>query len=502
MTKKKSSKTIGLVILHNDLRIHDNATLLKASATCDSLLIVYPKQKLFQPSINRGQSYHDGQDNKMGHAREKFLYQTLNSLNISLQKLGNALLLLDNKRTGISTFNQLKQIIHDFKVGHIFVSQTADYDQNQAYKLLTDHLDNATIQANRPKIQWYYTTTSTLFDRCPIVDLPRIFSQFRKQIETSYHLLSANSDLLISPTPSVLPDMPLMSTEYANTVKFVLPAHIDKTLSNTISTCTTNTYPDDFHTSYLDSPFIGGEKNALAHVDKYFQSNAPQTYKKTRNTLFLIDDNSNNISWLQTTRFSPWLANGSLSIRILLNRLRRYEKEVAANDSTYWIWFELLWREYFYWYGKEHGRKLFWFSGITGKKPRTSFYGERFERWKQGNTTYPIVNACMKQLNATGYISNRGRQLVASCFIHELAMDWRYGASYFEQQLIDYDVTSNWGNWQYLAGVGADPRGSRRFNLTKQTEQYDPKRYFITKWNGDTVVQHTDSVDIVDWYIE
>lgn len=62
-------------------------------------------------------------------------------------------------------------------------------------------------------------------------------------------------------------------------------------------------------------------------------------------------------------------------------------------------------------------------------------------------------------------MSNRGRQLTASCFIHELGLDWRYGATYFEQHLIDYDVASNWGNWQYLAGVGADPRGCRQFNL-------------------------------------
>ena len=88
----------------------------------------------------------------------------------------------------------------------------------------------------------------------------------------------------------------------------------------------------------------------------------------------------------------------------------------------------------------------------------------------------------MKQLNHTGYMSNRGRQIVASCFIHELGLDWRYGATYFEQQLIDYDVASNWGNWQYLAGVGADPRGCRQFNLKKQTQQHDPKGEFMDKW--------------------
>jgi deoxyribodipyrimidine photo-lyase len=68
--------------------------------------------------------------------------------------------------------------------------------------------------------------------------------------------------------------------------------------------------------------------------------------------------------------------------------------------------------------------------------------------------------------------------------IHELGLDWRRGAAYFETQLIDYDVTSNWGNWQYLAGVGADPNPSRRFNLTKQAELYDPDSSFTRRWQN------------------
>ncbi len=198
-----------------------------------------------------------------------------------------------------------------------------------------------------------------------------------------------------------------------------------------------------------------------------------QALIKTRNAL---DE------WTHSTKFSAWLANGSMSVKTLLNRLRYYERDVIANESTYWIWFELLWREYFYWYANTHQQKLFLFQGIGAHKPSTQYNKERLQQWQNGETAYPIVNACMKQLKTTGYISNRGRQLVASCFIHELGLDWRYGATYFEQHLIDYDVASNWGNWQYLAGVGADPRGCRQFNLDKQTQQYDPRGDFMNKW--------------------
>ncbi len=144
--------------------------------------------------------------------------------------------------------------------------------------------------------------------------------------------------------------------------------------------------------------------------------------------------------------------------------LQRYEAVHGANHSTYWIFFELLWREYFYWYARRYGAKLFRFSGI-GEKTAHQFLCAALLQWKHGETPFPIVNACMRQLNQTGYMSNRGRQLVASRLIHELGLDWRYGAAYFETQLMDYDVGSIWGNWRYLEGIGADPRGSRQFNL-------------------------------------
>ena len=107
----------------------------------------------------------------------------------------------------------------------------------------------------------------------------------------------------------------------------------------------------------------------------------------------------------------------------------------------------------------------------------------------------------MKQLNQTGYMSNRGRQIVASCLVNELQLDWRFGAAYFEQQLVDYDVASNWGNWQYIAGVGADPRGGRHFNLEKQTATYDPEHHFIRQWHGEANQYPLDSVDAADWPI-
>jgi len=246
------------------------------------------------------------------------------------------------------------------------------------------------------------------------------------------------------------------------------------------------------HTPFVEpSGYLqGGELAAHEHLTQYFKSSAPSHYKETRNAL----DN-----FADSTKLSAALALGNISPRQVIDALRNYEATQGANESTYWIVFELMWREYFHWYLRRFQEKVFKFGGIQDKKPTTSFYSQRFAAWCQGKTPYPIVNACMHQLNQTGYMSNRGRQLVASCLIHELQLDWRYGAAYFEQQLIDYDVASNWGNWQYLAGVGADPRGSRRFNLDKQTQTYDPNGEFIKRWHGEQAVSKIDFTDAADW---
>ena len=238
--------------------------------------------------------------------------------------------------------------------------------------------------------------------------------------------------------------------------------------------------------------FTGGEQAGLGQLQSFvFEQQGIARYKQTRNAL---DD------WPSSSKLSPWLANGSLSAREVAATVEQYERDYLSNDSTYWLWFELLWREYFHWYAFRHGRRLFCRDGVQRKRRPVSFYPQRFRAWCEGTTEYPLVNAAMNQLRHTGYMSNRARQLVASCLVNELELDWRYGAAWFEQQLVDYDPGSNYGNWQYLAGVGADPRGLRRFNLAKQAEQYDPDGAFVRRWQGQVTRPTTrHQVDAADW---
>ena len=119
--------------------------------------------------------------------------------------------------------------------------------------------------------------------------------------------------------------------------------------------------------------------------------------------------------------------------------------------------------------------------GILDKNYKWIHDKKLFENWINGKTPEPFVNANMLELKHTGWMSNRGRQNVASYLSKENNIDWRWGAKYFESKLIDYDVHSNYGNWMYVSGVGNDPR-DRKFNIKFQAERYDPNNKFQNLW--------------------
>lgn len=216
----------------------------------------------------------------------------------------------------------------------------------------------------------------------------------------------------------------------------------------------------------------GGEQAALTHLNQYLARRLPDTYKKTRNELSRFDSSS---------KFSPWLASGCISARWIAYQLHLYEEKFGANDGTYWLWFELLWRDYFRLIAIKYGKKLFHERGL-GNKSAHAFDKNSFLQWTSGNTGERLIDAGMRELTATGYLSNRMRQIVASYWIYTMQGNWQAGAAWFESQLIDYDVYSNQGNWLYIAGHGTDPRGGRAFNIAKQVQEYDPNGNYRRRW--------------------
>ena len=221
------------------------------------------------------------------------------------------------------------------------------------------------------------------------------------------------------------------------------------------------------------------ESAAEKHLKHYFSGDFASTYKETRNQ---------PMNWSPgqhfSTKFSPWLACGAISSPMIYAALKRFEAERGENDSTYWIWFELLWRDYFRFLHLQYGKKLYIKQGlgdITLSKVPDNRQG--LKRWYEARTGEPLVDAGMRELAATGWLSNRMRQVVASYLIYDLGGDWRAGAAWFESQLIDYDVYSNQGNWLYIAGRGTDPRGGRRFNPQMQAQQHDADGVYRRFWS-------------------
>jgi deoxyribodipyrimidine photo-lyase len=183
-----------------------------------------------------------------------------------------------------------------------------------------------------------------------------------------------------------------------------------------------------------------------------------------------------------SSKFSAWLALGCLSPRYIYQEVTKYEKERVKNDSTYWLIFELLWRDFFRFIAVKYGNKIFYISGLQNISLPWQENWSIFETWCEGQTGYPLIDANMRELKLTGFMSNRGRQNVASFLTKNLGINWQMGAQWFESLLIDYDVCSNWGNWNYTAGVGNDARGFRYFNIPKQSKDYDYQGDYLRHW--------------------
>lgn len=422
---------MNLVWFRNDLRTIDNAVLAEACKNSNRVIAVY----CFDPKYF--------EINKKGFKitekyRAKFLIETIEDLKTQLEHLNIDLLVHYDSPESI-----IPKICETYSITDIYIQNDWTKDEIATETSVKSKLEE--VQFHSIYNQLLYHPEDINFE---ISKTPQVFTAFRKKLE-KYVAIREEATIEKLSTSNRIENQTQIPT--LNALGF-----------------------EDFkihpHSAF---PFKGGETEALKRLEDYFfNSKKLGFYKKTRNGLIGVDYSS---------KFSSWLANGSISARTIYWKVKQFENEHFKNESTYWLIFELIWRDYFKYVSLKHGSQIFKLEGILQKEYDWSTNKNQIDKWINGETRSDFVNANMIELKETGWMSNRGRQNVASYFAKELKLDWRIGAAYFESLLIDYDVHSNYGNWMYVAGVGNDPR-DRKFNVQFQAERYDEHGKFRKLW--------------------
>jgi deoxyribodipyrimidine photo-lyase len=422
-----------IVWFRNDLRLHDHLPLTQALSRFENVVPFYcfDIRNFKKNSVKLPQT---------GPFRAKFLIESVADLKKSLKNLGSDLVI----RIGYSE-NEIIKIARQFNIANVYTYDTIPHDENKSESTLKNFL-------GKRKLKKFHDNTLISSDKLPfkISDLPAIFTEFKKDVEKFCDI----------PTPLPVPiRMPS------------IPVGLDCGRIPTLQELGLSEIMPDERIAFK---FIGGESEALNRVQDYiWQSPSIKQYKYTHNQL--LGEN-------YSSKFSPWLANGCLSARYVYHEIKNHEVQNIQNDSTFWLIYKLLWRDFFYFTAMRYGKKLQRSGGIKGKTGPWRFDKELFNSWKNGKTGVPFIDANMSELNLTGFMSNRGRQNVASFLVKDLNVDWRLGAAYFESMLIDYNYGNNWGNWNYIAGVGNDPRENRYYNVLMQAQRYDPKGDYVRHW--------------------
>ena len=398
----------SLYWVRNDLRLHDNPTLIDFIQKSEEGFFVWCPTRSFL---------------RAGPFRRYFILQSLLKFKSAIQSLGGVFIIADQPAT-----ETIPDLVQSNSISAIFCSSEPTFDEWQEE-----------LQIEKLKTTLFKHHAGSLINPrdlpMDVASTPESFTKFRILVEKNLRVANSLG------APKKIPSFRGLKSD-------VRAFEIDLSRSN------------------ASHPAIeGGEDAGLKRMQSYiWDLDRLKLYKETRNGL---------VNWEDSSKFSPWLSVGTLSPRTIFWEIRRYEAERVKNESTYWLIFEILWREFFRLIAQKWGVRLF--TGMTGSQDGAGLEGksdELFQAWTSGNTEDDFINANMRELKETGWMSNRGRQNVASYLCNTLRLDWRLGASYFESQLIDYDASSNWGNWAYIAGVGQSSK-DRTFDPQKQAWMYD-----------------------------
>jgi deoxyribodipyrimidine photo-lyase len=412
--------------LRNDLRLHDNPALLKALEDKRPIVPVFILDDLWYDS------YFDLGFSRTGEKRGQFLKETLVDLKNSLEQKGNTLYIFKGHSVQV-----LSTLYDHLKAQKIIVQKEFAWEEIEMEKQLASKTDLDLVWGSM-----LYQPDQVYF---PVEKSPFYYTKFKNKV------IGLPFSPASRPTPEDIPE--LKGLKLPGNLQ-IYHLHHDKNSANSF--------------------FKGGESQGLLSINKYLQEKGPLHYADTRNNLEGKDFSS---------QLGPWLANGALSPRILYERLIEMQNAFPEEREQIQLLInQLIWRDYFRFLFLRYGKKLFSTKGLRKTAHGMENDMEAFKQWKNGNTDQPLINALMRELKETGFMSNRGRMLVSFYLAKEMKVNWQWGAEWFESILLDYDVCSNYGNWAYQSGRGTDSRVNRRFNLKTQAKKFDPNESYIRKW--------------------
>lgn len=272
-------------------------------------------------------------------------------------------------------------------------------------------------------------------------------------------------------------------TPFYNDVKQRKVLPVSKTTNSNLSIIDKN-FAFDFSLEDAYNKFASKNKNILVHggrtngLKQLKGANKEQKEYNEKRDFFIYE----------TSRMSAYLKYGCISVREMYYLLKH------NNELTR----QLIWREFY-------AHVLNGYPEVIGNSYQEKYRDlhwkgskKQLDLWKEGKTGFPIVDASMREMNATGYMHNRGRMIVATFLIKVLLIDWKEGEKYFAQQLTDYDVASNNGNWQNISGTGVDMTPYFRYmSPWIQSKKFDSKAEYIKKWIPE--LKSVSSKDIHNW---
>ncbi|WP_259070006.1 DASH family cryptochrome [Mucilaginibacter sp. X4EP1] len=425
-----SERTI-LVWFRNDLRIRDNEILLEAVRKADKVLPVYCFDPYYFKKNISGNS-------KTGSLRARFLLESVADLRNNLKAIGGDLIV----RIG-SPVEIISQLAEEYHVNEVYHHREVAYEETA----ISEQVEAALWKM---RLNLKHFIGHTLYHKedlpFPIKDIPDSFAVFKKKVER-------DSDV-----------RPCIGTpETINT-----PVITDAGELPTLQMLGLNDVIDD---TRLSAIFIGGETTALTQLEHVFSTSLQNANGKP---------SRNQSAAGPSSKLSPWIALGCVSLRQVYWEIHKHQHSAPANYFNALV-LDLLWRDYFRFMFKKHGQKFIATKNEDEQTVTTGGEDELFESWKNGETGVPLVDAIMHELNATGFINNYGRQIVAVFLVNDLKVDWTKGAAYFEEKLIDYSPASNWGNWAFIAGVN-DARESKYAIVTKPAIELELRSDYIDTW--------------------